>query len=170
MCDFLILGLPRSRTAWLSNFMTTGNIFCHHEAINGCHNMTDFLVKTEGCGDSDTGLALFKYEDYLPNIRTVIIDSSIDAAVNFGLEQGHNIHKAMVIEKERLDNIHGLHVDINDIDANLESIWKHLTDEPFNEKRANLLTNFNVQIKDLDVMDIPSIRQFMAVTNGYLTH
>jgi len=124
--------------------------------------MDEYLAKTKGCGDSDTGLALFKYEDYLPNIRTVIIDSTIDAAVNFGLEQGHNIYDAMVIEKKRLDNIHGLHVDITEID--------NLTDEPFDEKRAQLLTGLDIQIKDLDVMDFPSMRQFMAVTNGYLTH
>ena len=150
--------------------MTNGNVFCHHEAINGCTSMTEYLIKTEGCGDSDTGLALFKYEEHLPNIRTVIIDSAIDAAVNFGLEQGHNIYNAMVIEKERLDNLHGLHVDITEIDTKLESIWKHLTDEPFNAKRAKLLSGFDIQIKDLDVMDFPSMRQFMAVTNGYLTH
>lgn len=132
--------------------------------------MDEYLAKTKGCGDSDTGLALFKYEDYLPNIRTVIIDSTIDAAVNFGLEQGHNIYDAMVIEKKRLDNIHGLHVDITEIDTKLESIWTHLTDEPFDEKRAQLLTGLDIQIKDLDVMDFPSMRQFMAVTNGYLTH
>ena len=30
---FFVIGLPRSRTAWLANFLTTGSSFCFHEAL-----------------------------------------------------------------------------------------------------------------------------------------
>ena len=103
--NFLILGLPRSRTAWLANFLTYDGLFCYHEAINGCLNMDEYAEKVKGKGDSNTALALFDFEHMFPDAKIIVVDSSIDAAVTFGFEQGHDIREAMTIEKQRLDSI-----------------------------------------------------------------
>ncbi|MFV2055127.1 MAG: hypothetical protein ACC707_01615 [Thiohalomonadales bacterium] len=127
--------------------------------------MSEYLEKTDGCGDSDTALALF---NDIPQVPTVIIDSSIERAVEFGLKNGHNITNAMEIEKERLDGLDGLHININDIDDRLEEIWNHLTEKEYNRERAEMLKKFDIQIKDVADMDVDAMAEFMRVTDGLL--
>jgi hypothetical protein len=40
MIDFMVLGLPRSGTAWLANLLTTDDSLCLHESLM-CHSMAD---------------------------------------------------------------------------------------------------------------------------------
>lgn len=77
---FLILGLPRSATAWLSTFLTCGPVFCHHE-LSGKVQTWDEFVAMMGAprftviGNSDSG-ALLIWRDLvqrLPNLRIVCI-------------------------------------------------------------------------------------------------
>jgi hypothetical protein len=88
---FLITGLPRSRTAWLSVLCTTGNAFCYHEPstqFEDISDLKDFYNKDSPrfVGVSDAALGF-----YLPwimeNIRpkTLIIDRDIeDVKKSFG--------------------------------------------------------------------------------------
>jgi hypothetical protein len=60
---FFILALPRSRSAWLANFLTYGPSFCYHEGLIGCRSMAVLRAKlalpgTALCGNADTGAAL----------------------------------------------------------------------------------------------------------------
>lgn len=169
MPDFLILGLPRSRTAWLANFMTTDGLFCYHEAIDGCNSMSEYAEKVKGKGDSDTALALFDYQEHFPLVPTVIIDSSISKSVKFGLDNGYDITETMIEEKLRLDEIEGLHVNVNDINKRLPEIWAHLTDLPYNIGRANMLKKLNIQVNDVRQFNINSMKRFIENTNGCLT-
>jgi hypothetical protein len=62
MNTFFIVGLPRSRTAWLANFLTNGNSFCHHEAMRTCSNLDELAAKLDDhanfaeIGDADPTL------------------------------------------------------------------------------------------------------------------
>ncbi|MFV2057385.1 MAG: hypothetical protein ACC707_13010 [Thiohalomonadales bacterium] len=149
--------------------MTTDNQFCYHEGVDGCNNMEEYAEKMKWKGDSNTALGLFDYEEYFPNVRTVIIDSSIDKAVNYGIEQGYDVLEAMILEKARLDKIEGLHVNLEDIDSRLHEIWSHLTDKPFNIGRANMLKKLDIQIKDIKQLNFKAMTNFIEVTNGCLT-
>src|SRR5581483_3193569 len=42
---FLIVGLPRSRTAWLAAFLTGGEVHCHHELLRQCKQWIDYPQK-----------------------------------------------------------------------------------------------------------------------------
>ena len=55
MKNFFIIGLPRTRTAWLANFLTNGDGFCFHEAMRTCSNLDELKAKmaTE-CRDTVT--------------------------------------------------------------------------------------------------------------------
>ena len=82
MKHFFILGHPRSRTAWLSVFMTYGDCFCLHEAyvhaegITGIKDLFRSLPQMRFVGTADSGLAF--YADQLlkefPDARYVVID------------------------------------------------------------------------------------------------
>lgn len=63
--DYFITGLPRSRTAWLANFLTTGLTYCHHDAtltgpqpskLRKLAEETRKDTRAVWVGDSDSGL------------------------------------------------------------------------------------------------------------------
>ena len=81
MKPFLIIGLPRSRTAWLANYFTIGETTCHHELdYNGNFDMLVSML--DPCnGNSDSSLCLyhdiiFEYQDMF-NILLVARDPNI---------------------------------------------------------------------------------------------
>jgi len=52
---FFITGLPRSRTAWFSAFMTASGYPCLHEGLNGCKSIAEYKQKIKHKSDSNTG-------------------------------------------------------------------------------------------------------------------
>jgi hypothetical protein len=62
---FFITGTPRSRTAWLANFLDVpGRVTCFHDGIRGCRTWSEYVKKIEGAngpivGDCDSGLIFF---------------------------------------------------------------------------------------------------------------
>lgn len=63
--DYFIVGLPRSRTAWLANFMTYDCSFCFHEGLVEAGSVEGLMDLKKLCpdafviGNSDSGLPLF---------------------------------------------------------------------------------------------------------------
>jgi len=63
MKHFFIIGLPRSRTAWLANFLTNGDALCHHELMRACNSLDELRAKMVEAarynvvGDADPTLA-----------------------------------------------------------------------------------------------------------------
>lgn len=78
---FLITGLPRSRTAWLSAIFCTDNIICFHEPINQLGDIQavkDFVSKVQGyshvgISDSSIGANPSEYIDYFFSYPIVVI-------------------------------------------------------------------------------------------------
>lgn len=156
---YQILGWPRSRTAWLSNFLTYGNSFCFHEGIlnkqkkqlrtvQEYRNLFKlYKSKYKYVGDSNT-LALSKQKYVMPGARVVIIerDKHEVEAASYGL--GYIIDIPEVIEYPYNDNIVIKYDEIND---NLKEIWMFcLPSIPFNSERAYLLKQLNVQVQDVN--------------------
>jgi len=159
--SFFVLGLPRSRTAWLANFLTYGDLFCHHEASNGCKSMAEYKDKIQDDGDSNTAIALFNIEEEFPDAKFIIIDSPPEKAIEYSLKTYGIENKESILEmKAILDNIDGLHIPVNDIDNRLEDIWNYVSSDHFNEKRAKLLSSLNIQILDPHTLDLPSLIEF----------
>ena len=73
---FCVLGLPRSRTSWLAQFLSYGGRECRHEGTALMGTFTDVLgALRRGTGISDTMLAL-RAEDIaaaLPKTRMLIV-------------------------------------------------------------------------------------------------
>jgi hypothetical protein len=150
MNNFLILGLPRSRTAWLANFMTYDGHYCSHEGLDGCESLYEYKSKFYPfSGDSNTGLALLHFEPMFKDFKVVVIDNEIDEAVKFSSRYyQYDATEIMTRLKIRLDSIEGLHINFNDINDRLAEIWMHVSKQPFDEHRADMLKDFNVQIMD----------------------
>lgn len=148
---FLVLGLPRSRTAWIANFMTYSGLHCSHEGINGCHSLKEYFNNIQD-GDANTGLYHFNFEKHMPEgTKIIIIDSDIDNALKYGKEHYGIDASLLHTMKDRLDTVEGLHINFNSINDNLETMWNYITDKPFDTKRADMLIGLNIQVNDFEV-------------------
>ena len=58
---FFITGLPRSRTAWMAAFMTSGNAVCLHEPRNWAAMWNHDGAQHVGISDSGLGFRQFCY-------------------------------------------------------------------------------------------------------------
>jgi hypothetical protein len=89
---FFITGLPRSRTAWMSVFMSTGNSICYHESSSRLNSIEELkgiyqssIYKFVGISDSGLGFFMDWILEHIEP-RTVIIDRPI-SEVNQSLEK-----------------------------------------------------------------------------------
>jgi len=167
--SFFVLGLPRSRTAWLANFLTYDGLFCYHEGTGGCHSIDEYKDKIAGKGDSNTGLALFDFEPHFKDSKIVVIDSTIDRSVKFAADVFNvDVKDSMKALKNRLDNIEGLHIDIKDINNRLSDIWEFIANSPMDYERANSLINMNIQVCDPLKIDYAALNDFKGSINEYV--
>lgn len=166
MSNFFVLGLPRSRTAWLANFLTYDDLFCYHEGVNGCKTINEYKEKIKGKGDSNTGIMLFDFENHFPDAKFIIIDSDIEPSINFGRNVFNtDIEHEMSVCKNRLDNINGLHINLADINNRLDEIWDYVSTKKFNADRADMLINLDIQVKDPLDIDFEAIKSFKETVN-----
>jgi len=144
-----ITGLPRSRTAWLSVFMSQSDVYFYHEAVNGCYSIEEYKDKIKGFGDSSTGLVSLGV-DIIQDSKVVIInktDEQIEKCVKWcDHTYGMDSRDFILDINAKLKKLDGLHVNQSDIDNRLSEIWRHLVDTPWNDEYLRL-TKFNIQVK-----------------------
>jgi len=148
-----IAGLPRSRTAWLSVFMSQSDVYFYHEAVNGCHSIEEYKDKIKGFGDSSTGLVSLGV-NVIQNSKVVIInktDEQIEKCIEWcDHTYGMNSRIFILDANEKIKKLKGLHVNQSDIDYRLKEIWRYLVDTPWDDKYLNI-TKFNIQVKSNEI-------------------
>lgn len=86
MRPFLVLGLPRSRTAWLSRFLTYGDHVCGHDELRHCRSMDDVRAWfAQGCiGSAETAAAPFwrLFDQIAPGVQIVVVRRPVDQVVD----------------------------------------------------------------------------------------
>ena len=163
MGNFFVVGLPRSRTAWLANFLTYENNFCFHEGIDGCSTIEQYKNKLgKNKGDSCTGLMLLNLNKEFPNAPVVIIETDIERAVEFSKETyGKDLTKEMQIAKEQMKFVKGLRIPLDSINDCLEEIWSYLIGTPYDKERGDLLKKMNIQTKNYFNYDVKKVRELL---------
>ena len=142
--SFFVVGLPRSRTAWFSVFLSHDGRYCHHEGLNGCKSVQEYRDKIGGDGDSSTGLMLF---DSL-NAPTVIIERDLAPVRDYCKRVFGSGGDELDFLKARLDGLEGLRVPFGQIDDRLGEIWEYLIGTPYDDKRGKKLASLNIQVAD----------------------
>jgi hypothetical protein len=140
--DFMVIGLPRSGTAWAANWLTTDTTHCLHDPMAKCHHTDlDALPSAKRLGVACTGLWL--HRDWLnahPAPKVILhrepgeVIASLD---RLGFPP---------LPFPSLDGIDGLHVAWRDLWDNPEPIWQHLLGTPCDMERHHLLKELNVQV------------------------
>ncbi len=129
---FFITGLPRSRTAWFSAFMTASGFPCLHEGMNECLTNKEYKDKVSNISDSNTGFAFI--DNPYPD-RPLLIIHRVDRLDGIdGMEKAGS----------RLNNMNGLHVNFEDIDKRISEIFTHLTGDKIDFDIYNIFKDFNV--------------------------
>lgn len=156
--SFLIVGYPRSRTAWLANFLTQGNIACGHEMLSECTLPRHLAghIRSLGkfyCGSAETAAPLFMpaIVESMPDAKIVFVKrpaADVSASLqrlgmdwqtswaDEGLEYAMKLPQTLVVRYEDLDRM-----------KVLQSIQQWVAPhELFDVRRFQMLRDFNVQI------------------------
>ena len=152
--NYFIVGLPRSRTAWLAAFMRQSSKHCLHDGFNGCNNLIEYWDKLEDGGDSSTGLGIIDINRLKPGSPVVVIEKNKDE-LEHCIEWCSNTYnfnaKAHLIKlHEKLKRIKGLHIQQSEIDDNLENIWTHLVSDEWDERFAEM-KELIIQVKSTEI-------------------
>lgn len=156
---FFIAGLPRSRTTWLANFFTTGEVFCHHEPLQHIRAVGDLDLEVPGAvvvGTSDAAIGPIydRLTQRYPIHKLFIIDREPDACLK-SLR-----HSGIPCDPQSFDVLASLHRKFCDRFPDrvlafdrlshlptLELFWRDAVSDavPFNAPRAQALLRMNVQ-------------------------
>lgn len=150
--NFFITGLPRSRTSWFASFMSSGDVFCHHEALNRCKTKDEFYQKMKLpyrlVGNSDCGLAYTDFQERF-NSPTLIIHRDkyevLESLIENWITQDRSVINLLSDLEDRLLGLRGLHVPFNEIDLRLPEIYHYLTGDIPDKNRVRLFSNMNIQ-------------------------
>ncbi len=114
--SFVVLGLPRSRTAWFSRFLTYRDWYCGHEQLRYMRSLGDVRawLSQPNTGTAETGAAPFWriFQKYSPGIKILTVRRPIEEVVhslmNAGLAADHKTLTHMVTALDRkLDQVEG---------------------------------------------------------------
>lgn len=182
MSPFLVVGLPRSRTAWLANFLSYGESFCYHEPTIGCADVADLRMGLYNghrpvMGGADTG-ALFIIDQIkasMPDLRLLVIERSVEdvfrscekAGLPVVREDLEREHQTMRLSAS-LDGAKRVRFD--EIDNSLESIWRFCVGKHscFDGVRAAQLRDLKVEalVDRYDVRVKANLSAFRSLVGG----
>lgn len=151
MLDFMIIGLPRSGTTWLSNWLTTDKLLCIHDPLYKMHYtaLDDYAAmyryKYDKIGVSCTGL--WRWSEWVNNhsAKKIVVHRDIRDINNSLAKLNLPILDDSLVKS--LDHIDGLHINYDDM-FNLDHakmIFDYITQSEFDMLRYELLREFNVQ-------------------------
>lgn len=158
MKTFFICALPRSRTAWLSVFLTHGNSFCFHEPAVG---LTDFrqmrtlfestgrkVVGSADCGNSwiVDGLAREFPQSLFVVVRRPLKEVR-QSMLEMGLPDNGILEKSAIMLDYTVRTYSHISVDADNLgDPEAVKMICEYVGAPFDIARFNLLAALNVQV------------------------
>jgi hypothetical protein len=145
MIDFMVLGLPRSGTAWLANLLTTDDSICLHESLMEFPiSVLDFMPHCGLLGISETA-GLFVDEIRLHPCKKLIVERPLDeindslrslGLPEFNVEYKHLFQEAVGYRMQFADLFKYKH---------MKDAYKYLLNKELSKSRHDLLCRMDVQ-------------------------
>ena len=155
MNTFFIIALPRSRTAWLANFLTNDESFCFHYGIwkygvDGIRaKMLALPAKTIGSSDTAAMFYMDKIISVFPGAKIIAIDRNIDDIISSlrrcGLDESPNI-ELMESTFSNAKKFADIIIVYDDINIMADQIWEYVTRTECDMDRLEMLKGMNIQI------------------------
>jgi hypothetical protein len=172
--NFIVLSLPRSRTAWLSLYLTLAGLPCEHELIAKSDSFESAInkIKAEGIGCCDTA-QVFKLKELKDELNPKIlvikrnVKDVIDSLSKIGIT---GIDEFLIKQSELLDQASmdegTLTVRYEDIDSRIEEIYSYLSGElEFNQEIYKKVKDYNIKFNDL--IQFSKSLNYKKVLNNY---
>jgi hypothetical protein len=132
----------------MAAFLTQGEVYCHHELLNGLRSRQAFYdAMRPGIGNADCGLALTDFQERW-DCPTVIIERPIRDVAESLIRLGMDIRWFLEILNRRLAEVDGLRVDFSQLDDRLPEICGFLG-LPYDRQRHDLFRRFNIQLQEI---------------------
>jgi len=164
---FFIAALPRSRTAWLSQLFSTGEVSCLHDGLNTYPNRVRLSQAMSGgkafYGNADTGLMYTKFQEWF-DAPTVIIRRDPREVIDslFRVFGEHPGLVPLVLDMdEQLDRVEGLVIPFEEINDRLPEIWSHCVDTDYDSLRGENMKKMKIETLDI-YGDLNSYREVMS--------
>jgi hypothetical protein len=112
---FIVFSLPRSRSAWMSRFLSYGGARCGHDLAPRCATVKEFtdLLGTEYQGTAETGAIIGwrAIRHLVPDLKIVVVRRRVqdvyDSLATFGLGSPHLMNQ-LIERAAMLDYVSGL--------------------------------------------------------------
>lgn len=132
MAGFLIYALPRSRTAWLSHFLSYAPWKCYHDIAIDLHSISDLqrFFSQPYTGTAETGMidGWKLVKKLIPDTRIVIVRRPIEEVSvslgKFGIDANADLEHRNKNLDEASANLNALIINFDDL--NNESTCKHI--------------------------------------------
>ncbi len=160
---FIVLSLPRSRSAWITAFLSYGGRKCGHDLATQCESVADFaaMLRGEYAGTAETGAVVGwrAIRALMPEAKIAVVRRPVQEVHNslarFGL--GGKLLMDELRERdamlEQVAAVPGVRSftfdDLEGINA-CQQLFEHCLGEPFEWEWWESLANVNVQV---DVRD-----------------
>lgn len=156
MKTFFIVALPRSRTAWLANFLTYGDSFCFHDGI-GYHGveglrsrMLTLPVKIAGSSDTCAMFFIDKILSVFPETKIIAVNRDVDEVSDSlkrcGLDDNASTDLMKMTFEKVINYAADIVIEYNDINKKAASLWEYITDTECDLNRLEMLKSMNIQI------------------------
>jgi hypothetical protein len=157
---FLVLGLPRSRTAWLSRFLTYGDHICGHEQLRYMRSLDDVKAwfQQPHIGSAETAAAPFwrLIGKVAPDCKIVVVrrpaHEVFASLTNLGIPfDGDTLGKSLRRLNRKLDQIEArldvLTVNYADLatEATCKAVFEHCLPYAFDADHWRSLQGVNIQ-------------------------
>lgn len=168
MNPFFIIALPRSRTAWLSYFLTSPDCDCLHDPLGQCESLDDLQAMFDnsqaplvGCVDTSSPLFFDAIHARWPDSRYLFVfrePAEIVASLNaLGLPSTEvammqvRMNSAYLAVRSQ-PNVRALPAGhLSELPA-LEAIHDFLVGTPFDAGRATYLVGKNIQVDLIEAL------------------
>ena len=107
MRHFFVTGLPRSRTAWWANLLTTPTSLCYHDVARFCRAPDDLpevlsigAGRYEATGNSDSSLLLVheRVMELFPEARWLVLKRDLNEAIDATMRVNFVKHEREVVQ------------------------------------------------------------------------
>jgi len=180
--NYFITGLPRSRTAWLANFLTYDGSFCFHELCRKTTNVHEMKLllsypKYKHVGTSDCALSYYfdKLIEMLDEWKLIVIDRNLDDAINsldkIGLKTKESIEKVLEAHnrnKYMMKKHEHLLIPFEALNKQIacEKIWEYCTGTKMDKVRFDELNILDIEVnmkKYMQTIRAEEISELMEV-------
>jgi len=160
----MILGLPRSRTAWLAAWLSDHDGVCTHEGLAQCESIHEYINQYGGEYFADSTTA-FDYVGAVRADRVIILRDPRECHESTFQFLGFDIGVDWFEQRfDILSSIDGLKIDFDDLNDSLPLIWEAMKGTDYSSARADVFKGLNIQTSNKYYTDSPFVKNFRGDT------